>query len=727
MDQSDQSEVAKFVSGFRGLAAVTQPLGPQLLSEFAEAERMRQNIEQRWLMDLRQYRGIYEPEVMARLGNRSKVFSKKTRVKVRAINDRVFDLEFPDGSEKNFEVSPTPEPEISPKQKEKLIEALKAITGQDPDAKQIRRAVMEYSKAAAARMTNVITDQLIEAQYRRIAKLAIHSGNLYGTGVIKGPLVDIRLKTRFTHTGEKWDVEEKEHYSPFVDHVPLWRFFPDMAATDIKDCRYVWERHRLTKSAILELSKNPSFDADTLIRYSLNRPTSAQRKSYETEVRRIGLQVDLGNDGSYELLERWGWIDAEQLLGCDLGVEVVGMVFANIWMTPQGEVVKFAPQPIKGQLYPYHLYYFDRDETSIFGEGLATIMRDEQDALNSSRRATFDNLAITAGPQIEANADLMDINASPEEMGPFAIWWRTGDGQFPAIRIINADSQVNELSAVSAVCDNEIDEVTGVPKYLYGDGPNRGAGATAMGLSQLLGQANVSVKAQVQEYDDGVTSPFIQGLVAWNMQFNADPSIKGDYAVHATGTKSLVAKEVRSQMLANFTATLTPAETAYIKFDKLIAEKAKAHDLSDIVKTQEEFENEQKNNPASQMQMQMMQMQAQLSMQKMQAEIGKIGAEMQKLIQAANLLKAQTLRSKVDSEYAAMQTGAVIAANPHVAAIGDAALQEAGWEDAQPQTSLSQSAEQLPPMPTSAPEGTSQPQSPFTGVTQGIETAEVPQ
>ena len=58
MDQSDQSEVAKFVSGFRGLAAVTQPLGPQLLSEFAEAERMRQNIEQRWLMDLRQYRGI---------------------------------------------------------------------------------------------------------------------------------------------------------------------------------------------------------------------------------------------------------------------------------------------------------------------------------------------------------------------------------------------------------------------------------------------------------------------------------------------------------------------------------------------------------------------------------------------------------------------------------------------------------------------------------------------
>ena len=243
----------------------------------------------------------------------------------------------------------------------------------------------------------------------------------------------------------------------------------------------------------------------------------------------------------------------------------------------------------------------------------------------------------------------------------------------------------------------------------------------------MLGQANVSVKAQVQEYDDGVTSPFIQGLVAWNMQFNADPSIKGDYAVHATGTKSLVAKEVRSQMLANFTATLTPAETAYIKFDKLIAEKAKAHDLSDIVKTQEEFENEQKNNPASQMQMQMMQMQAQLSMQKMQAEIGKIGAEMQKLIQAANLLKAQTLRSKVDSEYAAMQTGAVIAANPHVAAIGDAALQEAGWEDAQPQTSLSQSAEQLPPMPTSAPEGTSQPQSPFTGVTQGIETAEVPQ
>lgn len=45
--------------------------------------------------------------------------------------------------------------------------------------------------------------------------------------------------------------------------------------------------------------------------------------------------------------------------------------------------------PIEGVRWPYHLYYLDHDETSIFGDGLASIMRDDQKMLNASIRCCW--------------------------------------------------------------------------------------------------------------------------------------------------------------------------------------------------------------------------------------------------------------------------------------------------------------------------------------------------
>lgn len=50
---------------------------------------------------------------------------------------------------------------------------------------------------------------------------------------------------------------------------------------------------------------------------------------------------------------------------------------------------------IEGVRWPYHLYYLDHDETSILGDGLASIMRDDQKMLNASIRMLLDNGAIT--------------------------------------------------------------------------------------------------------------------------------------------------------------------------------------------------------------------------------------------------------------------------------------------------------------------------------------------
>ena len=42
---------------------------------------------------------------------------------------------------------------------------------------------------------------------------------------------------------------------PFLDFVPLWRFYPDMSVNALAGCRYVGERHLMTKQEMVELSR----------------------------------------------------------------------------------------------------------------------------------------------------------------------------------------------------------------------------------------------------------------------------------------------------------------------------------------------------------------------------------------------------------------------------------------------------------------------------------------
>ena len=77
-----------------------QSLGSRLSDVFTEYKDARKETENEWLKDLRQFQGMYEPEVLARLnesGARSKVFVGLTRTKVMAAYSRFVDLLFQHG------------------------------------------------------------------------------------------------------------------------------------------------------------------------------------------------------------------------------------------------------------------------------------------------------------------------------------------------------------------------------------------------------------------------------------------------------------------------------------------------------------------------------------------------------------------------------------------------------------------------------------------------------
>lgn len=565
---------------------------------FDSSCRDRASIEDRWLKDLRQYRGQYDPETMARLAatKRSRAYMRLTRTKVKTVDSRLTDFLFPANGDKNWSIDPTPIADLGPEMTAKIGAMVTQQTGKEMAPEQLELELQKVANAAADRMENQIFDQLAELKYREILREVLHSGNLYGTGILKGPMVSIKPQKKYKRDGDNWTLEKKTSLSPFIEAVPVWDIYPDMSVDNLDDARYIIQRHKMDKHTLVELGHRSDFNSKKIFNYLKNKDLGDfDNLPHENELQALGqsvsrtegTQADPAISKKYEVLEFWGYLDASDLeeLGLEIPEKLKGSLElkACVWILGN-YVIKAALAPLDGVEWPYFFYYYDKDETSIFGEGIPSIMRDVQELINSAFRAMLDNAAISAGPQVEVNTDLIGEDEDSTDIRPFKVWHRHGvglDAQSEAIRFFSPPSHTHEFLQMAEAFEKYGDEITTIPRYLWGD-QAQGAGRTASGLSMMLGSANITIKDQVKNFDDGITKPFIEAMYHWNMQFNMDETIKGDFSIVAKGTSTLVAKEVYSNSLMNF-ANLTNnnLDNQYIHRSKVIREIAKSLDLHD--------------------------------------------------------------------------------------------------------------------------------------------------
>jgi hypothetical protein len=125
------------------------------------------------------------------------------------------------------------------------------------------------------------------------------------------------------------------------------------------------------------------------------------------------------------------------------------------------------------------------------------------------------------------------------------------------------------------------DEQTGIPSYSHGQTGVQSMTRTASGMSMLLGASSLNIKTVIKNLDDFLLKPLGEAYFQWNMQFLEDElDVKGDLEVKATGTNSLMQKEVRSQRLTMFLQTAqNPAVAPFVKISKLVSELAYSLDL----------------------------------------------------------------------------------------------------------------------------------------------------
>jgi hypothetical protein len=587
---------------------------------FMEFERDRRLTEERWIKDLRQYRGEYDPETRKKLHpKRSKAFLSLTRTKVKTVSARETDLLFPANGDKNWGIRPTPIPELNPATIEAIQFQYQEATGEEPDEATVKQLINKEANRRCDAMEKEMADQLSELKYRSIIRNCIKDGNLYGTGILKGPLGKTQRSKRWLpgteESGEDWVTIELEKLLPYCEHVSVWDVYPDMSARIEEDMRGVFQRYVMTRHKVFELAKRPDFNGAAIRAYlKVHVHGDAEYKPHEQDLKNLNDSSEqdtavVNRKGRYELREFWGYMSTNELAeaGVEIDEEDLGLeVAANVWMLGP-MVIKAVISPIEGVTLPYHFYYYDKDDTSIWGEGIPTIMRDAQKLFNASVRAMLDNAAMSAGPIIEANMDLLDPNEDPKDLFPFRVFLRDGQGQeatAPAIRVYSLPSYTNEFMTMINFFMNAADEVTAIPRYMYGDTNQMGgAGKTATGLSMLMGAANVTLKDQVKNFDDGITIPFIKALYFWNMEFSTKEYIKGDFNVNARGSTSLIAREVKAESLMQFmNTTNNPTDLMYTKRDNVLREYSKVLDLDelDLIKDKNTVEIEEKNRAAAQ-------------------------------------------------------------------------------------------------------------------------------
>ena len=580
--------------------------GYRLRNQFSLNKAYRQPKELQWLEDLRSYKGLYDPEVKIEANN-SKVYPKIPRSKVNIVLSRLHEMLFP-ATEKNWELMPTPEPKIA---KATVMQIALSLVSQDeqgnpkiPTAEDLNIAIKKYCKETSVKMSSEIDDQFVEMDYPEETKKVLRSGLMYGTGIMKGPLVGKKQKRRWEPTqGGDYEENVKDEEVPDLQFVRLWDWFPDMSVVDLDKAEGSFERHIMTKHDVRQLLKRADFYDEMITEYLKDHPSGDYvPMNWETSLQIIEVEAASGKaspsstattgdylDDSrsqnrlmgkkYEVLEFWGYIDGSDLEACGLVIPDVTLEYAaNVWL--------LGNRPVKAVLYPgaldqYKLFYYEKDETSIFGEGLIRVMRGSALSVAAASRMVLDNGAAVAGPQVEVNWSLMTPDTDLNSFYPRKIWFREGkgiDAQYPAIRVYNIDSHIDELIKIIELFKSFGDEETTLPTWLGGQQVNN---ETAQATSGRNGTVLVSIKDIVKNFDT-FTEKIIRDMYAWNMDWNPRTDIKGDFLCKARGVSSLVMKEIRMQALSQLSTTLTPEERDYIPEREFIAEKFKAHDLDNI-------------------------------------------------------------------------------------------------------------------------------------------------
>jgi hypothetical protein len=588
-------------------------LGQELNKLFSQYASDRQLTELKYLQNLRQYLGIYDPEIESQLApQRSRAYPRLTRVKCISVLSRLMNLMFP-GNERNWALGASPSPEMAPEDVQAAVQQLVQSRQQQgldsavgPEI--VDMAVQQLADSRAEQLTKLIDDQLEELggdqtlDYVLLNRKVIDSGIKFGLGLLEGPFVRTEQKCGWAYQSQSGQFTPTvvTCYKPQFNFVPVWDFYPDMSARMLPGEGY-FIRKIMGRSQLRKLADRSDFFGDQIKQYLATNQGRGNYKprAFETQLRTLGTKANVSDtpidpQGKYEVIVWKGPVSAGKLM--ELGVEIgdakkADDVEAEVWLI-DGTVIKADLNPWRKlglEVQTAHCFVFDENDSSPIGDGLPNIVRDSALSVAAATRMALDNASVVCGPNLELTMSLLRQDQDLKTVEGYKIWYRNDDedaatAAYPAVREVKIDAHLPELQGLVEMFSKFADAETFVGPATGGDmqqmpsEPMR----TAAGASMVRGDAALPFKDIVRNFDF-FTQSVILSLVHFNKKFNPALAPEGDYNVVARGATSLIAKEVRGMQLDQLVQTLTPEEHDWIDMGKLTKARLASRDLSSIL------------------------------------------------------------------------------------------------------------------------------------------------
>jgi hypothetical protein len=593
-------------------------LAGHIKARFDDAENGRFSYEQRWLQAYKNFRGIYDTTTQYRDSERSRVFIKITKTKVLAAYGQIIDILFankkfplvvestpmPEGIEE-FAHMRTPADELSqlgsdpygfPGDGRELAPG--AMQANEPHRlgsygkdfgdtilagkSRIGEPQFEPAKEQARKMEKCIHDQLLDTNAVSEFRKAIFESSLFGTGVVKGPF-------NFHKRVHNWKMDDDgervydpyERMVPRIEHVSVWDFHPDPAATSVEDCEYVIERHRMNRQQLRSLIMRPHFDAQA-IEECLAKGPNYEDKYYEDTIREDETEPHI-SENRYEVLEYWGVLDAK--FAKEVGLENAELMSefdqmqVNIWVCGT-LVLRCVLNPFTPARIPYQAFPFEINPYQIWGVGVAENMEDAQMLMNGHVRMAIDNLALAGNLVFDVDEASL-VPGQNMDIFPGKIFRRQSGVTGTAINGLKFPNTAPENIQMYQISRQLADEETGIPSIVHGQTGVTGTGRTAAGLSMLMGSAGLSMKTVIKNIDDHLLKPIGEAFFQWNMQFGENvEDVTGDLEIKPRGVAAVMQKEVRTQRLTSLLQTVAnPMLAPFVKLPNLMRELAIAQDI----------------------------------------------------------------------------------------------------------------------------------------------------
>ena len=634
-----------------------EPLVAEINFKFKAASDKRQDDEDRWLQAYHNYRGKYYKNIQFTEREKSRVFVKVTKTKVLAAYGQIIDVLFgtgkfpltiqetkiPEGISEYAHLNPMKE-----KMGDENMQPTPGIEGNmnytpgqtmpngglgfpgdgnelapgatfdslnqdarlgslqnkyeeadlsDGPAPQPEMPQIKPAQIAARQLNKLVEDQLEESNANVILRNAIFESCLLGTGIIKGPFTFNKTLHRYNLSGNGNSREYAPEFVkvPRIEFCSVWDFYPDPNARSMDECEYVIHRHRLNRQQFKDLINRPFFNREKILE-CLEMGGNYTKQSWETD-------LDLENNTygdiekfRYEVLEYWGTIDAltarEYGLEIDSAIEDNQDIQVNVW-TVRGKVIRIVENPFKPFRIPYQAFTYEKNPYQFFGIGVPENMDDAQSIMNGHARMAIDNLALAGNLVFDIDESAL-VNNQSMEVFPGKIFKRQAGVPGQAIYGIKFPNTAPENMQMFDKFRQLADESTGIPSYSHGQTGVQSMTRTASGMSMLMGAASLNIKTVIKNIDDSLIKPLGESMFQWNMQFyEGELPIIGDFEVKATGSSSLMRKEVRSQRLTMFLQTIqNPQIAPFVRISEVIKELAYSLDLDpdEILNSKDEAE-----------------------------------------------------------------------------------------------------------------------------------------